>query len=370
MRERLPRPLHAGAWWLWASGLAVAAAQTNHPLVLALVIGVASLVVAARRPGSEWAGGYRAYLMVALVVIVVRMTFRVVLGGDYGTTVLVSLPRLPLPEWAGGTALGGPITAEEALAGLYDGLRLAAMVICVGAANTLADPRRLLRSFPRALGDIATAVVVALSLAPQLVETVYRVRRARRLRGETGRGRSGLRALLVPVLEDTLARSMALAASMDSRGYGRTAVAAETRPAPASMAWLGLGATTGAMFWLLAAGTSMAGAVVVGTGGLALTTATLARRGRGSRRTRYRPEPWRATEWLVSVSGLTAAVAVAVAGVVTPAAIVAVLEPLSWPAADPVLLAAVSVAALPAWMAPPLTRSDPKAMRPVGTVAS
>ena len=60
--------------------------------------------------------------------------------------------------------------------GFYDGLRLATMLICLGAANALANPRRLLRSMPPALHEVSTAVVVALSVFPQLAESVVRVR--------------------------------------------------------------------------------------------------------------------------------------------------------------------------------------------------
>ena len=96
-------------------------------------------------------------------------------------------------------------------------------MICVGAANALANPKRLLRSVPPALYEIGSALVVAVTVLPQLAESVRRVRAAQTLRGgDTGRVR-GLRRLLVPVLEDALERSLALAAGMDTRGYGRTA---------------------------------------------------------------------------------------------------------------------------------------------------
>ena len=114
------------------------------------------------------------------------------------------------------------MTAESLLAGLYDGMRLAAVLICVGAANALANPRRLLAALPAALYEVGTALVVALAVFPQLAESLQRVRRARRLRGEPGRGTRGLRSLVVPVLEDALERSLKLAASMDARGYGRS----------------------------------------------------------------------------------------------------------------------------------------------------
>ena len=61
------------------------------------------------------------------------------------------------------------------------------------------------------------------------------MRAAQALRGgDTGRvGR--LRRFLVPVLEDALERSLALAAGMDARGYGR-AGDGDARAAPASPA--------------------------------------------------------------------------------------------------------------------------------------
>ena len=54
--------------------------------------------------------------------------------------VLVDLPEIPLPDWVAGVRLLGPMTLESVLAGLYDGMRLATIVICVGAANSLANP--------------------------------------------------------------------------------------------------------------------------------------------------------------------------------------------------------------------------------------
>ena len=49
-------------------------------------------------------------------------------------------------------------------------MRLAAMLACLGACNALASPKRLLRYVPATLYEVGTAVVVALTFAPQLVE--------------------------------------------------------------------------------------------------------------------------------------------------------------------------------------------------------
>ena len=116
------------------------------------------------------------------------------------------------------------------------------MLICIGAANVLANPKRLLKSLPGALYEIGVAVTVALTVAPQLVESVQRVRRARRLRGERGQARARWSGWsCIPVLEDALDRSLLLAAAMDSRGYGRAGRGpAAARAAPAAWSLGGL----------------------------------------------------------------------------------------------------------------------------------
>ncbi|MBA3233681.1 MAG: energy-coupling factor transporter transmembrane protein EcfT, partial [Propionibacteriales bacterium] len=43
------RPLHPGAWWLWAIGLAAGASRTTNPFILILLLAVAGFVVVARR---------------------------------------------------------------------------------------------------------------------------------------------------------------------------------------------------------------------------------------------------------------------------------------------------------------------------------
>ncbi len=114
------------------------------------------------------------------------------------------------------------MTAEALANTLYDALRLAVMLLCIGAANALANPRQALRSVPAALYEASVAVVIALSVAPQLIESAQRVRRARRLRGDRVRGLKSLGAVALPVLADAIERSMALAAGMESRGFART----------------------------------------------------------------------------------------------------------------------------------------------------
>jgi energy-coupling factor transport system permease protein len=350
-QRRLPRRLHAGTWWLWALGLGAAATRTTNPLLLGLIITAAILVVAARRPAADWAGGFGAYLIVALAVIVIRVLFRVALGGGYGTHLLVTLPHLVLPIWAGGISLGGPVTVETILAALYDGMRLAAIVVCVGSANTLADPRRLLRSLPRALYDVGNAAAVALSLAPQLVESFVRIRRAEKLRGRPSR-RSVRRSLIAPVIEDAMQRSLSMAAAMDSRGYGRHPDASTGAPSAPVTLLAAAGLCLG-MFGLMGSALGVGTSLSILTLSAALGAVAMMRSGRTVKRTIYRPSMWRSEEWLVAGSGVTAAVAVWSSGLIAPTAMAPPLIPLSWPALPLGALLGIALGALPAWLTPP-----------------
>ena len=153
MVTSLPRAVHPGAWWVWALGLAAAASTTTNPLLLGLLLAVACLVVAARRGSSPWARAFRLYLVLGLAIVVVRVRAARA-GGAQGRrrSVLLPLPAATLPSWAAGIQLGGTVYLEGLLGAVVLGLRLAVLVACIGAANALANPKRLLRALPARAG--------------------------------------------------------------------------------------------------------------------------------------------------------------------------------------------------------------------------
>jgi len=353
--RRLPRALHPAAWWLWAIALATAASQTTNPLLLALIFAVLGLVVTLRRTDAPWARGYRFYLLMALTVIGIRIVFRAVFeSGVAQGPVLFSLPHIPTPSWYSGVQIGGPVSVPGVLSAALDGARLACLLCCIGAANTLANPKRALRVLPGALYELGVAVTVALTVAPQLVESVQRVHRARRLRGAGGRGLQALRAIAIPVLHDALERSLRLAAGMDSRGYGRVGSASRaSRRLTAALMLGGLaGLCLGAYGLLDTAvphGLGMSGFAV----GAALCVAGLALGGRRVSRSRYRPDPWRWPEWAVVGCGLVPAVVLILNLGASPAALNPEVYPLHWPPLPLLPTLAILVGALAAVAAPP-----------------
>ncbi|GAA3370948.1 CbiQ family ECF transporter T component [Streptomyces sannanensis] len=345
--------LHPGAWWLWALGLATAASRTTNPLLLGLLVGVAGYVVAARRTDAPWARSYSAFVKLGLLVVAIRLIFNVVLGSPVpGSHVLFTLPEVPLPDWAQGIRIGGRVTAEGMVFALYDGAKLATLLICVGAANALANPARLLKSLPGALYEAGVAVVVAMTFAPNMVADVARLRTARRLRG---RSTGGMRAVLqigLPVLEGALERSVAVAASMDARGYGRTArVPAAVRHTTNALTLGGLLGVCAGTYGLLAAEGAGYGLPVLAAG-LVAALAGLRLGGRRTVRTRYRPDRWGVRAWLVAGSGVAVAALFVLAGTYDPQGLHPGVVPLTAPVLPLWPAAAVLIGLLPAVVAP------------------
>jgi energy-coupling factor transport system permease protein len=361
-RTKTLKSLHPLAWWAWAIGIGIAVNGTTNPLLLALTALALVVVVMLRRSAAPWARSVRAYLVLAAFVIGMRLFFQILLGGGHGETVLFTLPQIPLPAWAAGIQLGGAVTAEAVVSTLYDAMRLAVMLLAMGAANALANPRQALRSVPAALYEASVAVVIALSVAPQLIESIQRVHRARRLRGDSATNLRALGTVAMPVLADSIERSLSLAAGMESRGFGRT----QGRPARGSLALMllsSMSATAGVFlllstsFWQLSVTMLAAGLIGAGLG--------LKAAGRRLQVSTYRPHPWRTRETVVAAAGLlTSAIILgvgwlnpdtlspAVAAFLDPLALNPSTDPLSWPQLSAPMLVAVGLMLLPL----PLTR--------------
>jgi energy-coupling factor transport system permease protein len=324
--------------------LAAAASQTTNPLVLALIGTVAVAVALARRGSAPWAQTLRLYVYLALTVVAIRVGFRVVFGAAGGGMGAIAL-NLPLWRLPGGAlTLFGPVTWDGLYLGLRDGMRLACLILAVGAANVLASPKRVLAALPGALRQVGTAVVVALTVFPCLALSLRRVRRAVRLRGPAKTKRGAALRIVFPVLADALDRSLNLAASLESRGYGATARAVSP-----------LQRAVRAVLAVLVTLLSAAGALGV-TGGQAglgwpalalaggLGWALLRWLGRDVAATRLRRDPWGAQDWMIALCAAALVAGIALSGPLTsadalnPSALA--WPPLPWPALLGLALAA------------------------------
>jgi energy-coupling factor transport system permease protein len=335
--------------------MAAAASRTTNVLLLALIVAATGVVVAARAGTTPWSGAYVAALKLGAFIIAIRLLFQLFFGADIGTTEFVTLPSIPMPDWAQGVRLGGTVTIESMVAGFYDGVRLATMIVCIGAANALTGPTRLLRSVPGSLYELGVALVIALSLAPQLVMDARRVREARRLRGRRTRGVRGLVGLAAPVLDGALRRSLDLAAAMDARGYGRAAQQPRRHRIGQQLVLLvGIVGIGIGVYGLLDGSTPEAMGLPALAAGAILALVGLRLAGRRAIRTRYRRDPWRWAETAVVLCSAVTLIGLWRLAAVQPEAAFPSVTPLVWPALPVLAVLAIAIGALPAVLAPPV----------------
>ncbi|MUH43094.1 MAG: energy-coupling factor transporter transmembrane protein EcfT [Actinobacteria bacterium] len=363
------RLLHAGAWWMWALGLAAAASRTSNPLILLVIIAITALIVAFRAQHAPWARAYSSALVLAAIVVSIRVIFGLLVGLPLGTHELFSLPQLPVPDWAPGIRIGGSITIEQLLSALFDGMRLGTIIVCIGAANALSSPLRLLKSVPSAVYELGVAIVVAMSLVPTLISDIARVREARHLRGRSISGPSDVIGLIGPVLDGSLRRSLDLAAAMDSRGYGRTAgIDRKIRRVTNLLVVTALVALVLGIYGFLTGNSTSWVAPTMLIVGLATGVGSLILSGQRTARSRYRPDVWAIPEWSVSISGWLAAGSLWWVLAHNASALEPSFNPLSWPPLPLLVVAGLAFATIAALMTPPIPSDQSMPMREESSV--
>ena len=222
--------LHPLTWWIWAIGLAVSVIRFDSPVFTVVCVGAVAVVVFRNREDAPWGKSFNWTIKISLWILAIRTVIGVLIGVPIPGTTLFTLPRMPLPDWMPGIRIGGAVTLERISSAVSEGMIICGIIIIFGAAASLTSPHRLLRVMPVYIYEFAISVVIATSVLPQLVSSVSRIRQAQKLRGQSLRGFSSWKRVAIPLLEESLARSLDLAAAMDSRGYGVSRKRSRYRP--------------------------------------------------------------------------------------------------------------------------------------------
>ncbi len=222
--------LHPFTWWLWAIGLAIAIVRFDSTWFTVTCVGAVSVVVYLCRDDAPWAKSFNWTLKLSLWILAIRTFIGITIGVPIPGTEIFRVPIVPLPSWMPGIRIGGSVTLERLTSSVTEGLLICSIIVVFGAASSLTSPHRLLRVLPIYIYEFAVAVVIAASVLPQLVGSVKRIRMAQRLRGQSTKGFTSWKRVAIPLLEESLARSLDLAAAMDSRGYGVSKHRSRYRP--------------------------------------------------------------------------------------------------------------------------------------------
>ena len=211
---------HPLTWWLWAVLLATTLLLANTRAISVAI--VTSTLVLALSMQRQTAGFYtfRWALRFAVIAFCFRMFIAIFIGVPMPGRTIFTLPQLQLPDFLVGIRIGGPVTTQRLLSGFDEAVLLVALILIFATANALSNPHSLLRILPQRFYGLGLAGVISTSVAPQAARGIERVRSARRLRGQSSHGIRSWRGVALPVLEDSLERSIDLAAGLESRGYG------------------------------------------------------------------------------------------------------------------------------------------------------
>lgn len=277
-------------WWLLAITMAVVAGVSQNALTQIFICSAALVLILIFREEAPWSRSVKFYLFLAGFVVIARVLFRIVFNiqnPDDATA-------LDLPGFSVNLGFGPPVELFGAVGvqaltgGATDGLRLAAIILSIGMASSLANPRTLLKSTPSALYEIASAISVAINLAPQMISSLQRVRKARSLRGRS-KGLGSMAGTVIPVLEDAIDSSLSLAASMDSRGFGRRGNLSKSQVMGARLSSIfAVGFLSVGSFALLIGQTQTLGLMLIAFGIIA-SFATIRINSKSQIRTRFEP---------------------------------------------------------------------------------
>lgn len=359
------REVHPWAWWVWALGIAGTVSMSNNPYVLILALASLSFVVAKRRGASPWSRAFPIYVTIAAWIVSYRVVMHIVVGAKIGQVELFRIPAVQLPQWAAGINIFGTVYAEGLVIALIQGMALGTMIVAVGAANSLADPKKLLKALPGALGELGTAIIIGMSIAPQMAESTVRIHRARTLRGDNTAGLRGFSRILLPVFQDTLDRSLALAHSMDARGYGRRAqISRLEQRITSAFGLLGIVGVCIGLFVILDATTPLYVAVPILLAGVGFVVISLFIASRRKTSSTFKPLPWGTAEWLTSICGLSPLLAAIVTRINDPASMITTWVPLHIPNTIPLfVIFGLVMAALPGYLTPMLPRTTHRVRR-------
>ena len=227
------KSLHPLTWWIWSLLIVGAVISANSSWLAGISIVGATILVWRFAANAPWARSFWFSLKIGVFILVVRTIVGVLIGVPIPGSKIFELPILPLPSWLAGIRIGGVITQERLFSSIHEGLIIVSVIALFGAAVSLTSPHKLLRVTPIVIYEFGVATVIATSALPNLVQSVARIRRARLLRGDEN---PTWRSIALPLLEDSLSRSLELAAAMDARGYGVSRKRSRYRP----ICWRGI----------------------------------------------------------------------------------------------------------------------------------
>jgi energy-coupling factor transport system permease protein len=341
---------HAVTWLVWAISAAAAVHLGPNPLLVAVVLGMAWVVVSVHSQHSALGRAFPVLLAVGAVFGVIKVVLTVATTHGVGE-VLLTLPEATLPAIMGGFTVGGTVEDVVLARAAAEAFAIVGIMGAFGAFNSVVRHDELVASLPRAFHEPGVVLTVGLAFVPATVASVRQAQDSDRARtgGEVVR-RGRLVRLAVPLLERGMERAVLLSESMESRGFARDRAGRADRLA-AMVAFAGTLALGGAMLALVGNVPDLAAAALVA--GMGLLAVSIALASRASTRSRYRARPVGPADIVVMATSVAVPVALVVLRAGGATDLVWPGDVLAAPGVDPAALAALAGLLVPALYAPP-----------------
>lgn len=329
-------PFHTTSLVVWLVAALLPGVLTRNPFYLLLCFGLLVVVHQRLARDAPAASAWGGLLRLSLVFVLFTMVFNMLLGG-YGETVLFELPAWRVFGQGDEVLfqLGGPVTLESLVFGLSTAVVLTIMLLALSTFNALVDHYQLLRGLPGFLYQAATVVSIAFTFIPQLFRAQKEIRQALALRGHRLRGFRDVMPLLLNLVAEGLERAMALAESMEARGFSGPSLSPRAQWIPRLSIALGLALSLAGFVFRGLESLAALGLPLLAVGG-AILVSTLWYLGQRTKRSRHRRQQWqRRDSLLVLVSGSAVAALLALYGFEPGRFAFSPLPRVGWPPFDP-----------------------------------
>lgn len=238
--------------WLLASLVTVS--QVKNPLARLLIALLASAV---SLTGESRTGTLKIFMVLGVTAALARCVM-FGLTGHWGKRVLFHIPSITL-GWLGGLHLGGDVYREVLWTALVQGIGFIAVLACIAGFVTRIGTSSIPRLLPKSMFEAALVINIAVAFGPQLIRAAGDIMDAETVRtGRRKRWRS-VPSLTVPLINGALERSITLAESMDSRGFGRTPPEGAQARANVIAAVAASGALVTSVLWMMGTNTAVTG---------------------------------------------------------------------------------------------------------------
>lgn len=205
--------LDSRTWCCWALAAMVPLLVSRHPVVIAELLIIVLIVrwLCLPRGASNWSWIVRiAILFAAISVVFNALTVR------SGNQIAFALLR-----W--------DVTWNAIVYGVVSGFAMVAIVLIGVTTAAALDWVALIRVVPSRFAPLAAAGSVAWSFLPGASQALTDIREAQAARGHRLRGGRDLLPIVVPLLDTSLSRALAMSEALEVRGFGAGAADVTSR---------------------------------------------------------------------------------------------------------------------------------------------